>query len=100
MKGDFAMDQQSMQGQNQQQAQLGTQTVGLMTNPPEIVTDKDHSYLKDALSWELLAVKKCHAFAGMCQDAEVANLVTRIGKMHQQHYTRLLSEINPSKTLY
>ena len=92
------MEQQGFQGQSQ--AQLGTQNVGLMTNPPEVITDKDHAYLKDAMSWELLAVKKCNEYAGICQDQEVVNLITKVGQMHQQHYLRLLSEVNGDKTLY
>ena len=88
------------QGTTGQQAQFGTQTVGVMNNPPDVITDKDHSYLKDALSWELLAMKKCNHYTGMCQDQEIASLISKAGQMHQQHYTRLLSEVSPEKTLY
>jgi hypothetical protein len=89
-----------MQQQGQQQSQLGNQTVGMMTNPPDVITDKDQLYLKDALSWELLAMKKCHHYAQMCQDQEVSGLIDRLGRMHQDHYQRLLGEVNPKKTLY
>lgn len=93
--------QQQQQGmsQTQQQSQLGNQNVGLMASPPEVITDKDHLYLKDALSWELLAMKKCHHYAQMCQDQEVRGVIDRIGQMHQDHYQRLLGEVNPAKTL-
>lgn len=95
------MDQQMNTGvMGQQQAQLGNQTVGVMGNPPDVITDKDLSYLKDALSWELLAMKKCNHWAGMCQDQEIRNLISKAGQMHQQHYTRLLNELNANKTLY
>ena len=92
--------QQGQQGQTQQQSQIGMQTVGLMPTPPVAITDKDHSYLKDALSWELLAMKKCHAFAGMCQDQEIGSFINSIGRMHQDHYQRLLNEVDPNKALY
>jgi len=94
------MPQQSMEQQGQQQAQLGNQKVGVMTLPPDVITDKDHLYLKDALSWELLAMKKCNHYANICQDQEIASLVKRIGQMHQEHYQRLLGEVNPAKVLY
>lgn len=95
------MPQQTGQpGQGQQQATLGAQKVDFIANPPAVVTDKDHLYLKDALSWELLAMKKCHEFAGKCQDPEIADFVNRTGRMHQQHYLRLLNEVNPDKSLH
>ena len=94
------MDQQMNQQMVGQQAQLGPETVGVMTNPPGVVTDKDLSYLKDALSWELVAMKKCNHFAGMCQDQEISNFIGKAAKMHQDHYLRLLNEVNSGKTLY
>ena len=95
------MDQQMNLGATgQQQAQLGKMTVGAMASPPEIITDKDLSYLKDALSWELLAMKKCSHWAQLCQDQEIRDLVQRAGQRHQAHYIRLLSELNANKTLY
>jgi hypothetical protein len=99
-KGDTIMNQQMNMGASGQQAQLGNQTVGMMANPPEIITDKDLSYLKDALSWELLAMKKCSHWAQACQDQEIKNLVHKAGQMHQAHYIRLLNELNVNKTLY
>lgn len=92
------MQQQGQQ--SQQQSQLGTQTVGLMSTPPDVITDKDHLYLKDTLSWELLAAKKCHHYAGSCQDREIVDLLNRLGQMHQNHYQRLLGEVDPNKALY
>jgi hypothetical protein len=94
------VQQEMQQGlQAQQGSQLGNQTVGLMNEPPAVLTDKDHHYLKDALSWELLAMKKCHQLAGVCQNQEVAALANRLGSMHQQHYQRLLDAVDPQKTL-
>ena len=39
---------------------VNTQTV--MTKPPEVLTGKDLTYIEDAMSWELLAMKKCALF--------------------------------------
>jgi len=94
------MDRQMNVGTSGQQAQLGNVTVGVMTSPPDIITDKDLSYLKDALSWELLAMKKCSHWAQVCQDQEIRDLVHKAGQMHQAHYIRLLNELNANKTLY
>ena len=35
----------------------------IMEQPPEYITTKDLAYLKDALSWELTAMKKCYHFS-------------------------------------
>lgn len=94
------MDQPMNQQMTGEQAQLGPQTVGVMAKPPAVVTGKDLSYLKDALSWELLALKKCHHYAGLCQDQEIGAFLGKVAKMHQDHYLRLLNEVNSDKTLY
>jgi hypothetical protein len=62
-----------------------------MNQPPNMIGTKDLAYLTDALSWELLALKKCHQFATMCTDPEIQQNLNRIGKMHQQHYGQLLN---------
>lgn len=61
------------------------------------VTTKDLSYIKDALSWELLAAKKCHHFARECNDNQIRQAVEKAGRMHQNHYQVLLNQIDPSK---
>lgn len=61
--------------------------------PPRVITTKDMSYLKDALSWELDAFKKLHAFAQMASDPEVKQCLDKAGRMHQQHYQKLLTHL-------
>lgn len=61
--------------------------------PPRVITTKDMSYLKDALSWELNAFKKLHAFAQQATDPEVKQCLDKIGRMHQQHYQKLLTHL-------
>ncbi|NLK07410.1 MAG: hypothetical protein GX316_01760 [Firmicutes bacterium] len=70
-----------------------------MMQPPEIVTTKDLAYIQDALSWELLAAKKFAMYAQMAQDADVKNLCDGLAKMHQGHYQKLLSHLDPAKAL-
>ncbi|MCL6632047.1 MAG: hypothetical protein K6T63_05375 [Alicyclobacillus herbarius] len=70
---------------NQQAAQP------VMMAPPAVITTKDLLYLKDAMSWELLAAKKCYHFANECTDAKVAQAIHRAGQMHIQHYQKLLA---------
>ncbi len=72
----------AQQGQNQQP---------IMAKPPTVITSKDLSYLKDGMSWLLLATKKCAHFANECQDQEVKQLIDQIGQIHQKHYNTLLT---------
>ena len=41
------------------QTQQEQQQSAIMQVPPQVITTKDSQYLKDQLSWELLAMKKC-----------------------------------------
>jgi len=64
---------------------------GNMTSNRNQLSDKELSYVKDFLSWELLAVKKCHDAAGRCEDQQIADLLRSTGSKHQQQYNKLLS---------
>lgn len=55
------------------------------------LTDKELSYIKDYLSWELLAIKKCNDSANRCQDVQIAELIRATGRKHQQQYQTILS---------
>ncbi|MFP4661822.1 MAG: hypothetical protein ACLFPF_06500 [Halanaerobiales bacterium] len=82
-----------------QQNQQNYQNQQRMSKPPAYLTTKDLAYLKDAMSWELLAMKKCKHFAQECQDSEIENAINRAGRMHANHYRLLLKHINPSKSI-
>ncbi|MFM1653145.1 hypothetical protein ACI7RC_13700 [Brevibacillus sp. B_LB10_24] len=71
-------------GQPQQQQQP------MMMTPPAVVTTKDLAYLKDAMSWTLLAMKKCAHFAKECTDPQIGQAIDRAGQMHLRHYNLLL----------
>ncbi len=82
------------------QLQTGTPvSQGIMQQPPEIVTTKDLSYIKDGLSWELLAAKKFAMYAQMAQDKGIKDLCGALAKMHQTHYQKLLTHLDPAKAM-
>ncbi|UCZ52580.1 hypothetical protein LGQ02_17455 [Bacillus shivajii] len=81
-----------MQQQNVGMGQQGQQNV--MTQPPNVITNKDHLYITDMLSWNLLSMKKAHDFAANCQDPDVAQALDDAGKMHYMHYQTLLNHLN------
>lgn len=69
-----------------------------MPEPPPVITTKDYLYLKDAMSWELLASKKLHFFAQQAQDPEVKQHLEKAGRTHQKHYQMLLNHLQPNNT--
>lgn len=76
----------------QQQARPGM----TMPEPPSVISLKDGLYLKDALSWELTAMKKCQHFARECNDPEIKSALDFAGRLHQRHYQILLNHLNPA----
>ncbi|MFB6467836.1 ferritin-like domain-containing protein [Cytobacillus sp. Hz8] len=64
-----------------------------MPSPPEAITTKDLLYLKDVLSWELLAAKKFHFLATQVSNGEIQQALDQAGRMHQDHYQRILSHL-------
>jgi hypothetical protein len=70
-----------------------------MAEPPNVITSKDLAYLKDAMSWELLAFKKCRQYASFATDPEIQHQIDSAGQMHQKHYDQLLHylESNPNQ---
>jgi hypothetical protein len=63
------------------------------TSDRSLFTDKELSYIKDYLSWELLAMKKCSDAANACTDPEIQNLIRQVGRKHEQHYEMVLSHL-------
>lgn len=75
-----------------QQQNLGqTQQPPLTKQPPAVITTKDLLYLKDHLSWQLNAMKKCAHYARECQDPQLRQALDKAGSMHQRHYQTLLT---------
>ncbi|WAH36396.1 hypothetical protein [Alicyclobacillus dauci] len=83
-QGQSMQNQQGMQNQQSMQNQQATQT------PPNTLTNKDLSYLKDGMSWLLNAVKKFNHYANECTDQQVKQAIQRVCQTHQQQYDLLL----------
>jgi hypothetical protein len=66
---------------------------GNTTPNRNMLTDKELNYMKDFLSWELLAVKKCEDAAQACTDTQIQTLIRQTGQKHQQHYNQLLTHL-------
>jgi len=62
-------------------------------NPPRAITTKDLMYLKDAMSWELLAFKKFHFYAQQVQNPTIQQALDKAGQMHQDHFERILTHL-------
>ncbi|WP_041605741.1 hypothetical protein [Halothermothrix orenii] len=71
----------------------------VMTEPPSFISNKDLLYLKDAMSWELLAMKKCFHASQQCLNPRLKQAIEQAGMMHQRHYQTLLRHVDPNKTL-
>ncbi|KJS86027.1 MAG: hypothetical protein JM58_07600 [Peptococcaceae bacterium BICA1-8] len=71
----------------------------IMSEPPTTITTKDLAYLKDALSWELTAFKKCQHFAQECTSPQISQAIDIAGQMHLRHYQRLLNQVDPKSAL-
>jgi hypothetical protein len=83
------MDQNQTQGQQQ---------TAVMQQPPQVITTKDLLYLRDQLSWEIVAMKKCRHFAQECSDTEIRQAIDKAGQMHQRHYQLLLKHLQNNNT--
>jgi len=60
----------------------------------QVITDKELHYVKDFLSWELLAMKKCKDTADQCTDAALQQLILQTGEKHKQHYQSILAQLH------
>lgn len=69
------------------------QTNTVQTHDRSLIADKELHYIKDYLSWELLAMKKCSDTANQVQDPQMAGLIRQIGQKHQEHYNTILNQL-------
>ena len=65
-----------------------------MTSDRNILAEKELSYVKDYLSWELLAMKKCQHVADSVQDPEIKGFAQAVGRKHKQNYETLLTHLH------
>lgn len=64
------------------------------TQDRQLITDKELNYVKDFLSWELMAMKKCNDVANQCTDPAVQSLIRQTGAKHSQHYQSILAQLH------
>lgn len=57
------------------------------------LSTKELNYVKDYLSWELLAVKKCYNYASQESNTEDQKIFFDAVKVHQNNYMNLLNYI-------
>lgn len=58
------------------------------------ISTKELNYVRDALSWELLASKCCHDLAQKTPEQEYRRLFDDAGTTHQRNYERLLDYVD------
>lgn len=58
------------------------------------LSTKEVNYLKDHLSWELAAAKRCYNSAQQSQDQKLSKLMDDIGRVHQENFVDLLNYVN------
>jgi hypothetical protein len=58
------------------------------------LSTKEVNYLKDHLSWELMAAKKCYNYAQEASDKNYAKLLDDIGHIHQENFVDILNYVN------
>jgi len=64
-----------------------------MTPDRNLLSDKELHYIKDFLSWELLAMKKCNEASISCADPQIRDAIKDTGAKHLQHFERILSHL-------
>ncbi|WP_135547457.1 hypothetical protein [Paenibacillus cymbidii] len=69
-------------------------TTTATTSNRNMLTAKELDYIKDYLSWELLAMKKCNDAANACTDMQIQSKLKQTGEKHKQHYETLLSHLH------
>lgn len=57
------------------------------------ISSKELNYVKDFLSWELLAAKKCSGYANQETDSSTRQILSDCANLHQQNYNDLLGYV-------
>jgi hypothetical protein len=62
------------------------------------LTEKDLLYMKDMMSWELVAAKKAYQYAHQTMEPESKQLMFQIAQKHQQNVDRVLQHLGQHVT--
>jgi len=65
--------------------------------PPKMISTKDFLFIKDMMSWNLLAAKKMKAASENCQLPDLKKEFETAGQMHTKHYNELLKTLEQSE---
>lgn len=57
------------------------------------LSEKDLSFAKDAISWELIAAKKAYQYSHQSVDAECRQLCEQAAKQHQKNIEQIVQHI-------
>lgn len=66
----------------------------------DMLTNKEHIYLKDALSMENLGLAKFNVYADQCQDPELKDMMFRLSKIKRDHATRIKKILGSDASLF
>ncbi|OGO84048.1 MAG: hypothetical protein A2Y24_02720 [Clostridiales bacterium GWE2_32_10] len=58
------------------------------------MTSKELDFLKDTLSQEQQAIKKCQTYAEHSNDQTLKTLFTQAAQRHETHYKKILTQLN------
>lgn len=57
------------------------------------LSEKDLAYMKDQMSWELVAAKKAYQYAHQTMDPECRNLMFTVAEQHQRNLERVMHHL-------
>lgn len=73
---------------------MQNQQAGNATHPMPPLSEKDLSYIKDHLNWELVAAKKTFQYAHQTVEKESRELLFHAAQQHQQNIERLMQHLS------
>lgn len=57
------------------------------------MTDKEVLHIQDRLREEMLAIRKCRAYADRLSDPQARELTQKLAAGHERHYQKLLDRL-------
>lgn len=57
------------------------------------LTEKDLSYMKDAIYWEMLACKKAYQYAHQTLEPECRQVMFQVAEQHQKNYEAIVQHL-------
>lgn len=58
------------------------------------LTEKDLAYVKDHMSWELVACKKAYQYAHQTLEPECRQLMFQVAETHQRNWEQLVQHLS------